>query len=684
MMSRTTKPLVFAFVLAMMSCILSRECAKAQFQNDLPTIPSVQSLRSGEYDAIVENAFFGSSAPGVLFVGGLNGFEDTRRESLRRLAECAKRGKTPPEDDSSGEREEPRVQEDVFLHNTKSYSKEHPGVERSTLAEFANKRLSIDVNAECAGRSAEEDGDTFDLRRELEKLRDFADVVSQATLPRLDAILNAREDEEDSRRPSRMERNFFSDVLRSEASLDHFHVYASSEASSSSSSSSLSSSSSEKNAIDKEMEKKHGKHEHTDVGVAIVMTPAWVSGKDDQSGSRGLLIDGVSYDIPSDGMLVLLGEAARSWHPKRHGRVRDSLLDKIKIPTHAVALEKGETRAWFGRMILPNLSDEHPDTNVNLNFGEWLNGARALITRLNGNEHANGMIGSSSVVDYVSLACDGLPTTSDEESSALPLRRILADDGSCAEGTIYCWLSCQPIPAGCDASTAVCQDSGTDKIWPDDFGPNGGEAHCDSCSPACPAVPNESSNGQCNSNIPPTTMFMDGFSSGTDSNEPCVAFFFESWSLKSPELVFAACLFTIFLGMSIELCAKLRRKVRRARGGNLRRGSAMSTALTLLLYAFQVTAGYLLMLVSMTYHVPLFFSVVIGLTLGHAVFSIYSSDGGGKITSGTTACCAEARNDDDDDQSLDRSNSLEREILRDEDSNSPQSDRSGPAVANAL
>ena len=122
----------------------------------------------------------------------------------------------------------------------------------------------------------------------------------------------------------------------------------------------------------------------------------------------------------------------------------------------------------------------------------------------------------------------------------------------------------------------------------------------------------------------------------------------------------------------------------RGRGGeSLRRGSSMSTALTLLLYAFQVTAGYLLMLVSMTYHVPLFFSVVIGLTLGHAVFSIYSSDGGGKITSGTTACCAEARNDDDD-QSSDRSNSLEREILRDEDSNSPQSDRSGPAVANAL
>jgi len=625
----------------------------------LPTIPSVQSLRSGAHDDVVKSAFFGKSAPGVLFVKGLNGFEKTREESLRRLSECATTKKK--------ERVE-EAKEDVFLRNSKAYSKEHPGVSRSTLAEFANKRLSMDVNAECA----EGDDDAFDLRRELEKLRDFADLVSQATLPRLDAILNANEGEDANRRPTRMEKNFFSDALRSEASLDHFHVYASSDSSSSSSSSS-SSDPSEKRAKENEPEKKRGKHEHTDVGVAIVMTPAWVDGKDDQAGSRGLLVDGVSYDIPNDGMLVLLGEAARAWHPKRHGSTRNSLLDEIKIPTHAVALEKGETRAWFGRMVLPNLSDEHPDTNVNLNFGEWLNGARALVNRLNENETSGS---SSAAIDYVSAACDGLPATTenDESSVRFPQRRILADDGSCAEGTIYCWLSCQPIPTGCDASTAVCQESGTDKIWPDDFGANGSEAHCDSCAPACPAVPNENSNGQCNSNIPPTTMFMDGFSSGTDSNQPCVAFFFETWSLKSPGLVFAACLFTVFLGMSIELCAKLRRKVRGE--GRRRRGDWTTTLLTLTLYAFQVTAGYLLMLVSMTYHAPLFISVILGLTLGHAVFSVYSADGGGKITAGTTACCAEARDDDDFDRS-DRSNSLDREILREDDSSaSPESERS--------
>ena len=36
----------------------------------LPTIPNVQSLRSGAYDEIVKRAFFGKNAPGVLFVKG--------------------------------------------------------------------------------------------------------------------------------------------------------------------------------------------------------------------------------------------------------------------------------------------------------------------------------------------------------------------------------------------------------------------------------------------------------------------------------------------------------------------------------------------------------------------------------------------------------------------------------------
>ena len=55
----------------------------------LPTIPNVQSLRSGMHDDIVKRAFFGKNAPGVLFVKGLKGFQEVREKSLRRLAECA-------------------------------------------------------------------------------------------------------------------------------------------------------------------------------------------------------------------------------------------------------------------------------------------------------------------------------------------------------------------------------------------------------------------------------------------------------------------------------------------------------------------------------------------------------------------------------------------------------------------
>ena len=90
------------------------------------------------------------------------------------------------------------------------------------------------------------------------------------------------------------------------------------------------------------------------------------------------------------------------------------------------------------------------------------------------------------------------------------------------------------------------------------------------------------------------------------------------------------------------------------------------------------------MLVSMTYHVPLFFCVVLGLTLGHAIFSVYSSDGGGKITAGTTACCAEARDDADDTNESDRSNSLEREILRDSGTSTSPTESAGSAVVDLL
>jgi hypothetical protein len=670
------------------------------YHEDHETLAKVtlEDVVNARADDEIKRAFFGQSASGVLFVTDIKGFAEVRARALSALALCAT--KAISTEDILGFSRGSVSKENAFKTSEK-YAKDHRGVKRSTIASFSNKRLSMDVSEACMKKSADANDDEsgkFDLRRELEKLRDFADLVSRATLPRIDFILNDDDNHDNNhdnnhdgdlqRRSSRFERNFFSDALRSEASLDHFHVYESEKAREENINKTTSKTVVGDDDVDVNNEKSKGKHEHTDVGIAIIMTPAWVSGKDDDApgNSRGLLVDGVAYDIPSDGMLVLLGEAARAWHPRRHNG-KKSLLDEIKIPTHAVALEKGETRSWFGRMVLPNLNDQHPDSRVDLNFGEWLRGARELVTRYNNNQNNRMMVGNLDEQEkdayFVSAACDGLPTrkietttrtttngASSEQNAMIQQqqkRRILADDGDCDEGTILCWLSCQAIPTGCNSTTAVCQVSGSNEI-------KGGSEHCDSCTPACPAVPNEVSGGQCNSNIAPTTMFMDGFSSGNDSNQPCVAFFFESWALKTKALVFAACLFTIFLGMSIEFTTKLRRKVRASssskHGQNNNNNNNTSTLtiniITLLLYATQVTAGYLLMLVSMTYHVPLFLSVIIGLTLGHALFSVYSSDAHtNKITSATTACCADARDSDQrsDGDTRSQTDSLERGLV---------------------
>jgi hypothetical protein len=57
---------------------------------------------------------------------------------------------------------------------------------------------------------------------------------------------------------------------------------------------------------------------------------------------------------------------------------------------------------------------------------------------------------------------------------------------------------------------------------------------------------------------------------------------------------------------------------------------------TLAMYAVQCSAGYLLMLISMTYHSALFAAVVGGLVIGHAVFNLAAPVAAG---GGASACC---------------------------------------------
>ena len=93
------------------------------------------------------------------------------------------------------------------------------------------------------------------MRGDLEIMRDGADVVGRATLRRLDAAFH------------NATRGFYEHSAASDASLDHFHAY---------SVAGTNSRAHEEVAVAKE--DAHGKHAHTDVGVAIIMTPALLAG----------------------------------------------------------------------------------------------------------------------------------------------------------------------------------------------------------------------------------------------------------------------------------------------------------------------------------------------------------------------------------------------------------------------
>jgi hypothetical protein len=85
------------------------------------------------------------------------------------------------------------------------------------------------------------------------------------------------------------------------------------------------------------------------------MTPALLAGEEPGArGSRGLFIGDIEPDVPDDGLIVMLGEAARAWAPG----LSEEMRALLKVPTHAMKLV-GE-RAWFGRMVLPESSTTHP------------------------------------------------------------------------------------------------------------------------------------------------------------------------------------------------------------------------------------------------------------------------------------------------------------------------------------
>ena len=297
---------------------------------------------------------------------------------------------------------------------------------------------------------------------------------------------------------------FFAAAAKSSSSLDHFHVYAAgagaarveaSDGVPTDTRDQRTVSQQDRNTVDDvgvssdeafgSRTHAAGKREHVDVGVAIVMTPAFlvngdvsVSSRDealerfseelDAFGSRGLTLDGRAPELPPDALIVMLGEAARAWAPPppKGASAADARRRADARHGSGAARRAGDaappsSRAWFGRMVLPPDATSHP-TSPGTTFGAWREGvARAF----RGGEGSG--TGSAALA---SVSCSP--------------RRRLADDSSRGAGEVYCWLACvEDTSGGCGADEVLkCVEPGTGAVWPDDLG---AQSHCYDCAPTC-------------------------------------------------------------------------------------------------------------------------------------------------------------------------------------------------------
>jgi hypothetical protein len=125
-------------------------------------------------------------------------------------------------------------------------------------------------------------------------------------------------------------------------------------------------------------------------------------------------------------------------------------------------------------------------------------------------------------------------------------------------------------------------------------------------------------------------MYMHGFQwQGTT----CVAYLFPSWVLNTPGKFAAAAVGTVFFGILLEASIYLRRivtsyisaKADPGEGRTAKAGNWKYILVSAGTYMVQLTLGYLIMLVVMTFSAPLFIAVIVGLGSGHILFSILRS-----------------------------------------------------------
>jgi len=463
----------------------------------------------------------------------------------------------------------------------------------------------------------------------LEELRDVVARVTDAFVARLD---REQKEDDDFEVGSSKKDESYSSVLANANHLEHFHVYTKAgendfEAG-------------DGQALD-EMDRSMPTFDyHTDAGFFLSFVPA-MDCHNYKTDDSSFYLKGETKPLmfDEDEVVILMGAGAQYW-------LSDE--EKFLAAPHALRLKPNTHRSWYGKMHLLPASMQAkaltmPSLAKNAKYGDVMPDLKV--------ENYKAHVPRSPVDGCGTTIFESTPFEEVSSSSyARTNRRRLQHVNSPANcnnvTNFFCWHQCIDIPNPeyvkdyvRDGYSLYCLDPAimvsTDNSIPEATDPcKGGYAHNSNCVGSWqgtdksvsgyefPGLKQELAAQQASYPVPDgieeqycyggTSMYMDGFH-WLDTT--CVILLFPAWVLSSPFKFGLACFGSILFGILLELVLYKRRSVYELPAGFRR------LALSALVYGVQLTMGYFIMLLVMTYSGPLFVSCISGMVIGHVFFN---------------------------------------------------------------
>ena len=491
------------------------------------------------------------------------------------------------------------------------------------------------------------------MRDDLEDLRDAVSGIVDLFVSRLDSegivgVEGERDDEASGNAAVVGGGRRYRRMLEGTNHLEHFHVYA-------------------KDGGGGRLPPNHdgGDDEgnavtldyHTDAGFFLAFVPAM--------DCRTLTSDVESFFLSEidgpvafgdDEVIIMMGAGAQHWLPPSPSYPRGDER-RFVAASHALRLGHGTRRAWYGKMHLLPQSYSTNGTVYGDGFGLGDHQDKHVLaspvdgcgTRV---EEDVAVLDEDILQSAKAGNDDG--TKSGRRRRRKSRRRLqhVSSPANCNNVTdFFCWHQCVGIPDADSAERYVrdgyslyCLDpallpssssANGDGVIPvsDATTPcRGGYVHNSDCVGSwqrtdddvpgyeLPYETREEASMATHSDgeycYGGTSMYMDGFQW---RGSTCIIYLFQSWTLSTPFKFAMAAFGSIVLGVSLEYVLRARRRVYALSPGTRR--LVMSTAF----YGLQLTMGYYIMLVIMTYSGPLFLCTVGGMMVGHALFNAQDS-----------------------------------------------------------